>query len=123
MAAHAHALRIAPGGFSRAGAALGPVWLASKGLWGRAGAVAAAQAAFAVAAGVGVLTPLAALAAMALLSVYVGLEGREWARQRAARKGRPVCDIVVAVDPVEAEALALRRLAQTRQAPNAGADA
>ena len=105
------ALESAPSGFSWAAFLFGPLWLAAKGLWLRAAAVAAALFALGGAVGAGSLHPLAQTAAVLALAVYVGLEGREWARGRLMRRGRAIVDVAVAADALEAEALALRRMA------------
>ena len=111
LAGRAAALRVAPGGFSWAAFAFGPLWLATKSLWVQALGLTLTQGALIAAAAVGYLAPAAELAGLALVALFVGLEAREWVRRRLARAA-PIHDIVVAPSRIEAEAAALRRLAQ-----------
>ncbi len=110
-AAQAAALCVLPAGFSWAALLFGPFWLAAKGLWLRAAALAAVYAGLGLAASAGYLSAAAELAVSLLVALFVALEGREWARRRLQRRGMPIGDIVVAASETEAAARVLRRLA------------
>ena len=97
-------------GFSPAGLVFGPLWLLARGLWLALIAYVAALAGIGLALRLGVLTPAAALALIALGHIYVACEGRALASAARARAGRPVADVIFARSALEAEKLFLERI-------------
>jgi Protein of unknown function (DUF2628) len=90
-------------GYARWGLVFGPLWLLFKGLWLALAAwvVGAALVEFAISKGV--LSSDAGLALYALSAVFIGLEGRHLQGHALTRSGRPLADIVVGANALEAE--------------------
>ena len=106
----AEEIRLVPESGSFAAFVFGPLWLAAKGAWRAAGGFALAIIALIAAQTALDLPQDAAAATLALIHLFIGLEGRQMERAALGRGRFELVDVVNAANGEEAEHIALRRL-------------
>jgi hypothetical protein len=95
-------LRLVPHRFSWQAFLFGPVWLAANRLWGAAALALLWDVAIVAAAFRGVVDRGIVPAALVLGGALIGLEGREWLRRRAMRRGEALCGVALGSSETEA---------------------
>lgn len=88
--------------FSWAAFLLGPVWLIARRMWLQALVLLGFDLSMIVLARIGALETGAAALAILVGALVAGLEGAEWRRRAAIRRGAEVAGVAVGADEIDA---------------------